>query len=249
MTVLDPTDARAAGELIRHALTRAARPVEGSDYRALLDKYRTDLRFKDTVDTFAGGLGLSVLGTPRSGMVLAPDRDTPFAVRLADLKITDADSKLIFGLILLAAAAYAYPNEVDLDDPDAKVVDVVKLDEFIRTAIAGLRADADAGTRDGMARTAAEVYVDLPSFTPTQTGRRAAGCTLRSVETVCGWLVEQGAAREAKALGPDAYQLTDRFRLLVADSAGSDTLDVLRAARRAEVTARPQPRAAPRCGK
>ena len=238
LAALDLTDASAAGQLIGFGLTRGARPVEGSDYRTLLDRYRTDLRFKDTVDTFAEGLGLEVLGTPRTGLVLAPEPTGPFATRLADLKTMDAEEKLIFGLILVALAAYAYPNEVDLDEPDTKLVDVVKVDEFIRAAITGLQGiDGPEGSTTERARAAADVYADMPSLNQTPGGRRKQGCTLRAIEVVCAWLVEQGAAREQKSLGADTYQLTDRFRLLVADSAGSEALEVLRAARRDEVLA------------
>ncbi len=67
------------------------------------------------------------------------------------------------------------------------------------------------------------------------TGRRAAGCTLRHIEMVCDWLVEHGAAREARSLGPDSFQLTDRFRLLVGDSAGSVAFEVLCTVRRGQV--------------
>jgi hypothetical protein len=227
----DLTDVRAAAELITFGLARRARPVEGSDYRALLDRYRTDLRFKDVVDTMAEGLGLEVLGTPRAGIVLVPEPGGPFATRLSDLRPMDQDEKLVFGLVLIGIAAYAYPSEVDFDDPETKLIDVTRIDEFLRGAVAAL--DVPAGNDpDGRARAAAEVYADLPSFVPTQTGRRARGCTLRAVEEVCTWLVEQGAAREAPTLGPDTYHLTDRFRLLVADSAGNAALEALREVRR-----------------
>jgi hypothetical protein len=226
----DLTEVRAAAELITFGLARRARPVEGSDYRTLLDRYRSELRFKDVVDTMAEGLGLEVLGTPRAGIVLVPDPGGPFATRLGDLRPMDQDEKLVFGLVLVGIAAYAYPNEVDFDDPETKLVDVIRIDEFLRAAIAALEPP-DPGL-DGRARAAAEVYADLPSFVPTQTGRRARGCTLRAVEEVCAWLVEQGAAREAPTLGPDTYHLTDRFRLLVADSAGSAALEALREVRR-----------------
>lgn len=233
-SALDLTFVGAAGRLLGFGLTRGARPVDGSDYRTLLDQYRSDLRFKDTVDTVAEGLGLEVLGAPRSGLVLAPEPTGPFATRLADLKTAmTAEERLVFGLILLAAAAYAYPNDVDLDEPDTKLVDVVKLDAFIRAAITDLGTLEGAdGSNPERARTAAELYEDMPSLVLTGQGRRKQGCTLRAIETVCGWLVEQGAAREQKSLGPDTYQLTDRFRLLVADSAGSEALEVLRTTRR-----------------
>ena len=227
----DLTDVRAAAELITFGLARRARPVEGSDYRVLLDRYRSELRFKDVVDTMAEGLGLEVLGTPRAGIVLVPEPGGPFATRLSDLRPMDQDEKLVFGLVLVGIAAYAYPNEVDFDDPETKLVDVIRIDEFLRGAIAAV--EPSDGGLDGRARAAAEVYADLPSFVPTQTGRRARGCTLRAVEEVCAWLVDQGAAREAPTLGPDTFHLTDRFRLLVADSAGSAALEALREVRRA----------------
>lgn len=235
--VLDLTPVRAASELIAFGLGRTHRPVDGSEYRALLDRYRTDLRFKDIVDAIAQGLGLEVLGTPRSGLVLAPEPSGPFATRLADLKPgMTAEDKLVFGLVLLALAAWAYPNDVDLDDPEAKIIDVVKIDEFIRAAISDLvQVDGADGSVGERARTAAATYADLPSLRTTATGRRAAGCTLRYIDLVCDWLVEHGAAREAKSIGPDSFQLTDRFRMLVGDSAGSIAFEVLRTVRREQV--------------
>lgn len=235
--VLDLTPVRAASELIAFGLGRTHRPVDGSEYRALLDRYRTDLRFKDIVDAIAQGLGLEVLGTPRSGLVLAPEPAGPFATRLADLKPgMTAEDKLVFGLVLLALAAWAYPNDVDLDDPEAKIIDVMKIDEFIRAAISDLvQVDGADGSVGERARTAAATYADMPSLRTTATGRRAAGCTLRHIDLVCDWLVEHGAAREAKSIGPDSFQLTDRFRMLVGDSAGSIAFEVLRTVRREQV--------------
>lgn len=237
MTTVTPdlTDVRSACELIAFGLARRFRPVDGSAYRHLLDRYRTDIRFKDVVDTAAEGLGLEILGAPRSGLVLAPDPSGPFVTRLSDMRVMNADERLVFGLVLLGIAAYAYPNDVDLDDPETKVIDVVKIDEFIRSAIGRLnQPDAADGSLAERAHAAAEVYADLPQLTLTSSGRRSRGCSLRAVEEVCGWLVEQGAAREVTSLGPDVYQLTDRFRLLVADSAGSDALEALAAIRRAQ---------------
>lgn len=226
----DLTDVRAAAELINFGLARRHRPVERSEYRTLLDRYRAELRFKDVVDTMAEGLGLEVLGTPRAGIVLVPDPGGPFATRLGDLRAMTEDERLVFGLVLVAIAAFAYPHDVDFDDPEAKLVDIPRIDEFLRAAIAapGMMAALPHGDRS---RVAAEIYLDLPAFVPTTTGRRARGCTLRAVEEVCGWLVAQGAAREATALGPDTFRLTDHFRLLVGDSAGNAALEALREAR------------------
>ncbi|MEU7818097.1 hypothetical protein [Pseudonocardia sp. NPDC049154] len=230
----DLTEVRAAAELVAFGLQRRSRPVEGSDYRALLDRYRSELRFRDVVDTMAEGLGLEVLGTPRSGIVLAPEPGGAFATRLADLRTMDQAERLVFGLVLLGIAAYAYPQDVDFDDPETKLVDVVKVDEFLRSAIGTLQGqEGGEGTPEERARAAAEVYADMPQLITTQTGRRGRGCTLKAIEDAMGWLVDQGAAREATSLGPDVYHLTDRFRLLVADSAGGAALDALRELRAA----------------
>ncbi|MCW0212167.1 MAG: hypothetical protein OJJ54_02325 [Pseudonocardia sp.] len=228
----DLTEVRAAAELVGFGLQRRSRPVEGSEYRALLDRYRSELRFRDVVDTMAEGLGLEVLGTPRSGIVLAPEPSGPFATRLGDLRAMDAEDRLVFGLVLLGIAAYAYPQDVDFDDPETKLVDVVRIDEFLRSAIGTLRAqEGGEGSAEERARAAAEAYADLPQLITTQTGRRARGCTLKAIEDTLGWLADQGAAKEAPTLGPDVYHLTDRFRLLVGDSAGGAALDALRALR------------------
>ncbi|RTL69822.1 MAG: hypothetical protein EKK42_06900 [Pseudonocardiaceae bacterium] len=233
----DLTQVRAAAELLGFALARRARPVEGGEYRALLDRYRSELGFKDVVDTMAEGLGLEVLGVPRSGMVLAPEPGGAFATRLADLRTTmDADDRLVFGLVLIGIAAFAYPTDADFDDPETRLVEIVRVDEFIRGSLGALDGLGGVeGSPEERARTAAQVYADLPQLITTQTGRRARGCTLKAVEEVFGWLVEQGAAREAGTLGPDTFHLTDRFRLLVADSAGGAALDALRDVRSAEV--------------
>lgn len=228
----DLTEVRAAAELIAFGLQRRSRPVEGGDYRALLDRYRSELRFRDVVDTMAEGLGMEVLGTPRSGLVLAPEPGGPFATRLADFRTMDQNERLVFGLVLIGIAAYAYPQDLDFDDPETKLVDLLKVDEFLRSAIDTLRAqEGGEGTAEERARVAAEVYADMPQLITTQTGRRGRGCTLKAIEDALGWLVDQGAAREATSLGADVYQLTDRFRLLVADSAGGAALDSLRALR------------------
>jgi hypothetical protein len=228
----DLADVRRAAELVAFGLGRT-RPVDGSDYRILLDRYRSDLTFRNVVDTVATGLGLVVLGTPRSGLVLRPDVGSQFATRLSDLRQMDPEDRAVAGLVLVALAAYAYPTDGDLDDPEAKIVEVGKLDAFIRSAAAKLTSpDTDADTPLGRARAAADIYVDLPPVRLSERGRRVRGCTYRAIEEVCGWLVDRGAARETPALGADTYQLTDRFRLLVAESAASDALDVLRDVRR-----------------
>ena len=62
--------------------------------------------------------------------------------------------------------------------------------------------------------------------------RPAKGCSQWAIVEVLGWLVDRGAARAATTMGATTYQLTDRFRLLVADIGGGEALAALRDARR-----------------
>jgi hypothetical protein len=229
-------DVRAAAELVALGLRTGARPTEANPYGRLLERYRSQTLFRDAVDTVASGLGLVVLGAPpRTGLVLSTYAGSVFAVRMGDLRSTgmSADEKLIAGLIVLGVAAYAFPQEADLDSSEVKTVEVAALDKFVRDTIERVLAvPGDPDTVDGQARQAAELYRRTAAFRPKdrQPGP-AKGCTQFAVAEVLGWLVERGAARQMPQLGASTYQLTDRFRLLVADVAGGAALEAMRAVR------------------
>ncbi len=234
-------DVWAAAELVAFGLRTGARPTDGNAYGQLLERYRTNTAFRDAVDTVAGGLGLVVLGAPaRTGLVLSTQPGSVFALRMADLRggSMAADDKLIAGLVVLGIAAYAFPHDVDLDGTDVKIVEVAALDRFVRDAIDRVLAlPGDADTVDGQARRAAEVYRRTAAFKPKdRLPGPARGCTQFAVLEVLGWLVERGAARQLPQMGATSYQLTDRFRLLVADVAGGEALEALRAVRRTTST-------------
>ncbi|GAA1524561.1 hypothetical protein GCM10009827_046370 [Dactylosporangium maewongense] len=230
-------DVWSAAELVAFGLRTGARPTDGNTYGQLLERYRTNTAFRDAVDTVAGGLGLVVLGAPaRTGLVLSTQPGSVFALRMADLRggSMSADDKLIAGLVVLGIAAYAFPHDVDLDTTDVKIVEVAALDRFVRDAadrVLALTGDPD--TVDGQARRAAEVYRRTAAFKPKdRLPGPARGCTQFAVLEVLGWLVERGAARQVPQMGAGSFQLTDRFRLLVADVAGGEALEALRSVRR-----------------
>ncbi|GAB7051501.1 hypothetical protein [Catenuloplanes indicus] len=229
-------DVRAAAELVAFGLRAGARPTDANPYGVLLERFRSNTGFRDTVEAVAGGLGLTVLGAPsRGGIVLTTQPNSVFAVRMSDLRSTamNPDDKLVAGLIVLGIAAYAFPRQLDLDSTDVKIVEVAALDAFVRDAIEAVSAlPGEEDTVDGQARIAANVYARMPSFKPKdrQPGP-ARGCTQFAIAEVLGWLVERGAARVMPQMGPASYQLTDRFRLLVADVAGGEALAALRAHR------------------
>ncbi|MDG9674845.1 hypothetical protein [Micromonospora sp. DH14] len=207
----------------------------------LLHRYRTEAAFRDTVDVLASGFGLSVLGTPaRTGIVVTTQPGSVFAIRTSDLRSTTMtpDDKLVAGLITLAIAAYAFPHARDLDSTDVKIIEVVALDTFIRSAVERVTATTGDDGNDAQARRAADVYDRMNAYAPkaNQPGP-AKGCTQWAIVEVLGWLVDRGAARPAPTMGATTYQLTDRFRLLVADIGGGEALEALRHARRDMKTA------------
>ena len=236
MTPVSPQEhAQAAAELIAFALRRV-RPGREGDYQQLLDRYSTDLSFRELTQCISKGLGLDVLAVTRGGLVLSPTVDSVFASKLIDMRNTgmDADDRLVAGLALLGIAAYAYPNSVDFDDPDARTVDIAGIDAFIRAAAHSLPAPTPESTESIVsARRAADVYLDWPDYVPTAAGGRyKRGCTYRALEEVLSGLERQGMARPQPALGPNTHQLTDRFRVLVADEASNTAYEALAAVRR-----------------
>lgn len=237
---MNTEDVRRASALIGAGLQRRMRPTDGSEYAALLDRYRTDADFQELVETIASGLGLEILGAPRFGLVLAPEPGGPFAMRLGDFREgMTVEERMVAGLILLALAAYAYPNEVDLDDPTVRSVEIGRLEKFLRGAVGPI---VDSPATDDVATNAAQRYDAMPELLVTEkTGRRKKGCSLRAIEDVMDWLVEQGMARDMSRTmnAVDTYQITDRFRLQVAELAGDAAFTVLRDLR-ANVAGEPQ---------
>jgi hypothetical protein len=230
-------DIRHAAELVAYGLRPGARPTDGNPYGLLIQRYRTEAPFRDTVDVLASGFGLVVLGAlERTGITLTTQPGSVFAIRAGDLRAggMPPEDRLVAGLVTLAIAAYAFPNPRDLDVTDVKIIEVAALDAFVRSAIDRLNTmTADDDGIDANARRAADIYDRMSAFIPkrNQSGP-AKGCTQYAITEVIGWLIDRGAARPATGMGPSTYQLTDRFRLLVADIGGGEALEALRTARR-----------------
>lgn len=222
------TDATEAGLLISLGLA-GRNPTEGSDYARIYERYRTNPEFKALVDAVASGLGLWIIKAPSTGIVLAGQPASPFGFRLSDLGLGAEDQRL-FGLVLLGIAALAYPTEQHLDATSAQIVSVERVERFMRSSITPLKSlEPIEGSIEAWATSAAAAYDKRPAFIPTARDKRAAkGCTQRVIEDVLGWLVHQKMARDAgRAYGPGRYLLTDRFRIMVGELAGSDALEVL----------------------
>jgi hypothetical protein len=227
--MIDPREATDAGALVSYGLTGRV-PTEGSEYGRLYDRYRTDPTFRTLVDGVASGLGLTVIGTPITGIVLTARAGSPFDLRLSDLPGGDRDDRLTLGLVLLGIAAYAYPRPEDLDVAEPVIVTIAVVERLMRGAIAPLaKLEAIDGSIESFAASAAAAYDRMPPLLVSEVrGSRRKGCTERVIEDAFRLLIEQKMAREGPRHGVDAYVLTDRFRVSVAEIAGSDALEVLR---------------------
>lgn len=231
------SDANAVGALLRYALGRD-RPVDGSEYRTLVDRYRTDPGFAQTVGSFAAGLGLTPLGVTVGGLVLCADPDGPFAPSLATIgRSNGVSDRLYLGLVLVAIAAYAYPDPDMLDATATPTVEVTEVERFLTTHAAAV-AGIDGGyATDVQASLAAQAWAELPERAHTPTDRLKKGCRRKYVEDMIACLVEAGLARPVPSLGRNVYQLTDAFRLGVRDIAASAAHSALAAARCAHTKA------------
>lgn len=227
--MIDPREATDASALVSYGLTGRV-PTEGSEYGRLYDRYRTDPTFHAITDAVASGLGLTVIGTPITGIVLTARAGSPFDLRLSDLPGGDRDDRLILGLVLLGIAAYAYPRPEDLDIAEPAIVTIASVERLMRAAIAPLaKMEAVDGSIESYAASAAAAYDRMPALITSEVrGTRRKGCTERAIEDAFRILIDQKMAREGPRHGVDAYVLTDRFRVSVAEIAGSDALEVLR---------------------
>jgi hypothetical protein len=226
--MIDPREATDAGALISYGLTGRV-PNVGAEYGQLYDRYKTDPTFRALVDGIASGLGLTVIGTPITGIVLTARAGSPFDLRLSDLPGGDRDERLVLGLVLLGIAAYAYPKPEDLDIAEPVIVTIGAVERLMRAAIAPLaKLEAVDGSIESYAASAAAAYERMPGLLVTDRGARRKHCTEGVIEDAFRLLIEQKMAHEGPRHGVDAYVLTDRFRISVAEVAGSDALEALR---------------------
>jgi hypothetical protein len=213
-----------AARLLRFALAPKGRPVPGSPYRDLLDRYRTDVAFAEIVDRIADGLGLDVYQANQLGLLITGRAEGPFAVTLDNcgLNIRQGTSRLqdrrCFGLVLLALAAQAYPNGEALVDPVNRTVRPADLERFLARRIETLAeiAELDGDDEEAQLREAAKTWLDLPEVLPNERGGLKRDCRRWYITTTLEFLAAQGRAHREPTLDDDtagdAYVLNDRFR-------------------------------------
>jgi hypothetical protein len=239
------TDITSAARLLRYALGPKERPTADSQYRVLLDRYRTDTEFAEIVSRVADGLGLELRIPTQLGLLIAGWADGPFAVTLDNcgLPIRTGVKRLqdrrCFGLVLIALAAYAYPNGESLIDSTNPTVRGGELERFLNHHVGAVAENADGADdeMDGQLGAAARYWLDLPEVLPAERGGLRRDCRRDYVQKTLEFLVVQGRARREPTLDDEqgrAYALNDRFRVGMAEVIESVAFETLARAAREE---------------
>lgn len=226
---MNPSDITAASRLIRNALIPKERPTPDSEYRELLDRYRTDIAFAELVERIAEGLGLDVHDrTSRLGLLVSGRTESPFAVTLENSGLplrAPTDQRLqdrrCFGLVLLAIVAYAYPNGESLLEATSLPVRPLEVERFLEQRVSRLaQLESDPDYQEGQLSAAATTWLDLPAMRVTDKNRIARECHRWYVTKTLEFLVAQNRARREETLDSEAgeaYVLNDRFGIGLAD--------------------------------
>lgn len=222
------SDATAAARLIRNALAPKERPTPESEYRELLDRYKTDVAFAELVERVADGLGLDVHAPSPLGLLVSGRIESPFAITLDNSGLpvrSPTDQRLqdrrCFGLVLLAIVAYAYPNGEALIDPTSLPIRPPEIERFLEQRISRLTdLDVESDYPEGQLSAAAATWKDLPAMLVTDKKRVARDSHRWYVNKTLEFLVEQNRARREPTLDTEtgeAYILNDRFRIGLTD--------------------------------
>jgi hypothetical protein len=233
---LSRRDLADVGVLIGCALRPKMRPGADSDYRTLLGRYRTDIEFRNAVDSVLDGLDARVLSDSDLGLVLGVRRESVFAYRISDLpNVGGVTERLLVGLVSVAITAYAFPAPADFDDDRVRWVSVDEIERFVREVCDRFKRRP---TGDETLDEAWRVYDRLSPGYKADKGkgkaRRSPASSTYWVASVLGWMADQGLARPAPARGPEVFQLLERFRIQAGELAGNATYDVLAAIRRGD---------------
>lgn len=107
-----------AGRLLYKALHSTLVPINDTEYRELLARYRADPDFAESVQSLATGMELTVLDVSERGLVVVPaSRESKFAVKMADIRSgLDAKQKAALLLAHVAISATFFPTTDGLDD-------------------------------------------------------------------------------------------------------------------------------------
>jgi len=237
--MMTKTDAFRAGQLIQWGLDPKARPAQEPEYQGLINRFLDRDDFREMVRETAAGLGLLILDAGEHGLVLAPAEGSIFALRPGRFRPnpSNADMRLMDGLIQLAVAATIFPRDRDLDDDPAIARQPVTVDEVEQTLrILCDRMEEESREQpdpeadeslDGLYE-AWRVYRKYLPTIETKDDRRAQRTTRRMIEYGLDRLREFGCFIKEIGAEPERFQPTYRYQVLVRELAATTAYKAVR---------------------
>lgn len=231
-------DAGAAAELVAKGLSPKLRPARDAAYLELVERYRTDVDFRELTDEIAAGLGLAVLDAGLSGIVLGPEAGSVFALRLSDYrKNLSVKDRMVHGLIHVGIAAWCYPTAAALLDDDVRRVTVNGVERYLREAARRLEEESGGDDPDAD-RTEFEMawrrYLRIPATRDTGDGRRTAYTTAGMIAFALQSLADQGLMQKESDEDGGTWRALDRYRVQVRELAATEAWRALSGAGRGE---------------
>lgn len=229
---MNTTDAQDLGLLLRCALEPRRRPATDAEYRRVVDRLRREAAFAEAFDGLCDGLGLLPLAADDYGVVLGVRDDSPFAMRLNDFRVgMKQDDRMVYGLVLLAAAAWCWPRAAELDafGEGVRRVSVVELTDYLSDLAGRL---AEQATRDADAdhpelRQAWRAVQRMAPTKATADGRRTATTLAGMVKYALEQLADRGLLRPD---GDEVFRTTRAFRTQVRELAANEAFALVRRA-------------------
>lgn len=222
------------GILLAFALQPGKRP-SNDEYKRTLARYRSEVAFRDAMNGLLEGLGAKALADSDFGLFLGVEPESPFAFRMGDMPSSQRpDQRLLWGLVLLGIAAYAFSSPAELEEERVRYVNATEFEAWLRGRCEQMRAHDASGEvipEEGMDQ-AWRVYADMPAVWKADRGRLANRLSPKStmywVHQGLDWLTSQGMARHDRSSGTGTWALTERFRVMVKEMASERAYTFLR---------------------
>ncbi len=221
---IHPNDVEIATRLIYFGLDPKETPNRNAEYKDLIHKYSVDSTFQQLVAAIASGLLLKVLGVKEFGIVLCPKKDSLFAFRLSDERLSmKPREREVWGLILFGIAAYVFPKQISFSergDIEVKTVGIPEIDKYIRSKCKLMldkfpQQDLPSDSPEMMVRY--KYYLDLPQT--DSESRLSQSTSVFFVKKVFEFLRDHRLAEEREG---GEFALLPRFSMLVQELSQND---------------------------
>jgi hypothetical protein len=205
-----------AAQLIQYALDPKMFTDRSEDYRALTQRYRTDLTFQDTVDAIVQGFRMEVVDANEWGLVLGARPGSPFAYSMGDWRRrhnVGYEGRLLHGLAIAAIAACYYPTARALEEDHHRPLTVDHVETFLRSACEELRrrhGDEPPASEQPEYEQAWRIVARQKSVSSSTASRASEKATTDVIRRCFELLADRGLVKKMK--GQEAWQPLQRFR-------------------------------------